>query len=342
MSDKLNEEGFAKFHKEGSANNANFFREQLAKNDLVAAPMAGITSAPFRLILRDFFDGLTYTEMVSVEGVKRDNPFSTEYLDILPTDRPVVVQLFGGNPESYPEAAAVAERYSNPDAFDINMGCPMKKVVKTGGGSALLRDLPNVKAIISTMRRATKKPFSVKIRVGWDDNTPVYKEILDIAQSEGADALILHGRTRNQMFGGEIHYYAIEELVARATIPIIGNGNVVDYESYMRMKATGVDGVMIGRGMMNAPWIFKAIREQKSPQDYLTPPEMYDLLIKLYKTMTDHASANPNKQGHYLNIIKKYAVWFSKGMEDAANFRVNVYKSQDEESFMRLMEFFRQ
>jgi nifR3 family TIM-barrel protein len=303
--------------------------------------MAGISSAPFRLILREFFDGLAYTEMVSVEGVKRDNPFSTEYLDILPNDRPVVAQLFGGNPDSYQEAAEVATKYSNPDAFDINMGCPVKKVIKSGGGCALLRDLDRVRAIISSMRKGTTKPFSVKIRVGWDESTPVYNEILDIAQSEGADAIILHARTRSQMFGGRIHYEALADMAARATIPVIGNGDVTDVESYRRMKETGVDGVMIGRAMMHAPWVFKVIREGRDSQDYLAPIELYELIFRLYHKMQQHASANENKQGHYLNIIKKYAVWFSKGLPEAANFRAEIYKNSDEESFLNLMEFFK-
>ncbi len=316
----------------------NFFREQLAGNDLVAAPMAGISSPPFRLLLREFFDGIVYTEMVSVEGVRRDNPYSTEYLDIMKGDRPVVAQLFGGNPEAYPEAACVAERYCAPDGFDINMGCPVKKVIKAGGGCALLTDLPRIAKIIRAMRSGTERPFSVKIRVGWDESKPVYREILDIAESEGADALILHARTRTQMFGGRIHYEALADLTSRATIPIIGNGDVSDYESYKRMKETGVDGVMIGRAMMHAPWVFKAIREEKPPQGYLSPPELRLLLLKLYGFMLEHAGENPNKREHYLNIIKKFSVWFSKGLRDAALFRAEVYKSADETVFLALLE----
>ena len=153
----------------------NFFRNRLAANDLLAAPMAGITSAPFRLFLREFTDGIVYTEMASVEGVKRCNPHSMGYLDIIDGDRPVVAQLFGGNSDSYFEAVLAAERYSAPDGYDINMGCPVKKVIKAGGGCALLMDLPKAAKIVRAMRRGTERPFSLKVRLGWDDDKPVYR-----------------------------------------------------------------------------------------------------------------------------------------------------------------------
>jgi len=316
----------------------NFFKDRLAKNDLLAAPMAGITSAPFRLFLREFTDGIVYTEMASVEGVRRANPCSMEYLDILDGDRPVVAQLFGGNFDYYSEAVTAAERYSAPDGYDINMGCPVKKVIKAGGGCALLTDLPKAVKIIRAMRSGTERPFSVKIRIGWDESKPVFREMLDIAESEGADALILHARTRTQMFGGAIHYDALADLASVASIPIIGNGDVTDYESYARMKKTGVSGVMIGRGMMRAPWIFKAIKEGKDPQNYYTPLECRHLLLKLYGKMLEHAAERQNKREHYLNIIKKFAVWFSKGLENAGQFRAEVYKSTEEKKFLELLE----
>lgn len=301
--------------------------------------MAGISDPPFRLLLREWFDGIAYTEMVSVEGIRRNNPQSTCYLDTLDSG-PTVAQLFGGNPDSYPEAVDVAMEYKKPDAFDINMGCPVKKVVKTGGGSALLRDLPKIKEIVRAMRRNTEVPFSIKIRTGWDEATLVYKEIQDIAESEGADALILHARTRSQMFGGRINYDALAEIASRATIPVIGNGDVHDYESYRKIKETGVHGVMIGRAMMHAPWVFKAIRENKDPQGYLSAREKHAVILKLYGHMLDYANDDANKRLHYLNIIKKISVWFSKGLRDAAVFRAGVYKNTDETCYLDLLDRF--
>jgi len=255
-------------------------------------------------------------------------------------DRPVVAQLFGSNPDSYPKAVNAAEGYSAPDGYDINMGCPVKKVIKNGGGCALLTDLPKITEIIRTMRSGTERPFSVKIRTGWDESKPVFREILNIAESEGADALILHARTRTQMFGGSVHYDALADLSSAASIPVIGNGDITDYESYTRMKKTGVSGIMIGRGMMRTPWIFKAIKEGKDPQNYFSSVQLRSVLLKLYDKMLEHAGEKLKKQEHYLNIIKKFAVWFSKGFENAGQFRAEIYKRNDEKMFLELLERF--
>jgi tRNA-dihydrouridine synthase len=165
-------------------------------------------------------------------------------------------------------------------------------------------------------------------------------EMLDIAQSEGADAIILHARTRSQMFGGRIHYEALAEMVSAAKIPVIGNGDVSSLETLRLMQETGVDGVMIGRAMMHAPWVFAALKEGKEPEGYLQPAELYTLLLRLYSLMKEHAGDNPNKQMHYLNIIKKYSVWFSKGLPEATTFRTMVYKNIDEAYFLNLLEEF--
>ena len=315
----------------------NFFADELAKNDLVAAPMAGISTAAFRLLLREWTKGLIYTEMVSVEGTSRANPNTLVYLDIL-DDGPTVAQLFGGNSTAYKMAAEFAEKHSKPSAFDINMGCPVKKVIKSGGGSALLRDTAKIAEIIRSLRSGTKLPFSVKIRTGWDEKSPVYLEILDTAQSEGADALVLHGRSRPQMFGGQVNYEAIAQAVSAAKIPIIGNGNVTDYASYLKMKETGVQGVMIGRGMMHAPWVFEAIRKKASPQSYYSPQKLYEILLRLRDHMRLHAGDDKLKSLHYFNILRKYSVWFSKGLENAAVYRAEVFKNNKEEDFLKLMK----
>jgi nifR3 family TIM-barrel protein len=317
------------------------FREILQKNIFVSAPMAGFTSAPYRRLLRGLFGGIIYTEMTSAEGLARNNPGSREFLDMTDDCRPCVLQLFGGNPESYPGAVRFAEEYAAPDAYDINMGCPVRKVLKTGGGAALLGNLNTLKEIVRAVRGATQKEFSIKIRLGLDEKTLVYKEILAIAEGEGVNALAVHARTKRQMFGGEVHYDALAELAAWAKIPVIGNGSVADTESLARMKETGVAGVMIGRGALHAPWIFKALSEGKDPGGYLTGKEILALLEQLYDYMLIHAGENTRKKTHYLNVLKKFSVWFSKGLENASEFRTNIYKGDGEEMFFKtLREFF--
>jgi nifR3 family TIM-barrel protein len=316
------------------------FREELKKNRLAAAPMAGITSAPFRRLLRDFFNGIIYTEMVSAEGLTRNNAGSLEFLDMIAETRPSVVQLFGGKPESYPRAIRFVEEYAAPDAYDINMGCPVRKVLKTGGGSALLNDLDTLKKIVRAVRGATEKEFSIKIRLGSDEKNLVYKEILAIAEGEGVNALVVHARTRRQMFGGVINYEALSHLSAAAKIPIIGNGGVENLESLARMEETGVSGVMVARAAMRMPWIFKAFGEGKEPSGYLAKGEIYPLILKLHEYMLLHAGDNERKKNHYLNILKKFSVSFTKGLEGSAEFRVKVYQKSDEEYFFRVLEDF--
>ena len=254
---------------------SDFFKKNLLENDLVAAPLAGYSHMPYRRLLRNFFDGIVYSEMISVEGLARRNKETLEYLDRKEYESPLVFQLFGGKPESYPEAVKVAENEAQVDAFDVNMGCPVKKVIKAGGGCSLLGDLGRIKAIVQNIRKSTDKPFSIKIRIGLDQKNLVYNEILKIAENEGVNALIVHARTKSDMFGGTVRLDILQELAENSKITLIGNGGVADYDSYLKMKATGVDGIMIGRAMMKAPWVFEVIKnKQNNVYSYLSPAEI--------------------------------------------------------------------
>ena len=290
---------------------SDFFSSNLLKNDLVAAPLAGYSHMPYRRILREFFDGIIYSEMISVEGLSRRNKETMEYLDRKDYESPLVFQLFGGKPESYIEAVKVAENEVQVDAFDVNMGCPVKKVIKAGGGCALLNDLDRIKAIVQNIRKSTTKPFSIKIRIGLEQKKLVYDEILKIAENEGVDALIVHARTKSDMFSGTVRLDILEEMAANAKIPIIGNGGVLDYDSYKKMKETGVAGVMIGRAMMKAPWVFEVIKNKQN---------------NVWEHMLEHTKGRNMKETHYMHVLKKFAVWFCKGLDNASDFRVNIYK----------------
>lgn len=306
---------------------SDFFSSNLLKNDLVAAPLAGYSHMPYRRILREFFDGIIYSEMISVEGLSRRNKETMEYLDRKEYESPLVFQLFGGRPESYIEAVKVAENEAQVDAFDVNMGCPVKKVIKAGGGCALLNDLDRIKAIVQNIRKSTDKPFSIKIRIGLDQKKLVYNEILKIAENEGVNALIVHARTKSDMFSGTVRLDILQEMAENAKIPVIGNGGVVDYDTYKQMKETGVSGVMIGRAMMKAPWVFKVIKEkQNNVYTYLTPDEIGSILNKLWEYMLEHTNGRNMKETHYMHVLKKFAVWFCKGLDNASDFRVNIYK----------------
>jgi len=305
----------------------NIITETLKKNILVSAPMAGVSTPAFRLAVRDYFDGLLFTEMVSVEGLIRSGRKTMQYLEITDKDTPVALQVFGSKPESIHDAIKVCDEESNADIYDINMGCPVKKVLKSGSGAALLKDSDKIRDIIRAARKATSKPLTVKIRLGWDRESINYPEVIKIAAGEGADAVSVHGRTKTEMFSGDVDYAMIADAVRLSPIPVIGNGNVVDIETFTKMKETGAAGVMIGRGMMKAPWIFKALSEGKDPDGYLTPAEIHKLIYKLvtYETMF-------REEKFCIDSVKKYAVWFTKGLSESTAFRTEIYtvKSMDD------------
>ena len=318
---------------------SDFFKKNLLENDLVAAPLAGYSHMPYRRLLRHFFDGIIYSEMISVEGLARRNKETLEYLDRKEYESPLVFQLFGGRPESYPEAVKVAENEAQVDAFDVNMGCPVKKVIKAGGGCSLLGDLGRIKAIVQNIRKSTNKPFSIKIRIGLDQKNLVYNEILKIAENEGVDALIVHARTKSDMFGGTVRLDILQELSENAKITLIGNGGVADYDSYLKMKATGVDGIMIGRAMMKSPWVFKLIEEKRNDlYKYMTPEKTAEILHILWDYMLEHTKGRSMKETHYMHVLKKFAVWFCKGFDKASDFRVNIYKTNNIDEVLSLID----
>ncbi len=322
---------------------SDFFKTNLLKNDLVAAPLAGYSHLPYRRILRKFFDGIIYSEMISVEGLARRNKETMEYLDRIETDSPLVFQIFGGKPENYGEAVRVAENECQVDAFDVNMGCPVKKVIKAGGGCSLLGDLGRIQAIVSNIRKSTDKPFSIKIRIGLDQKHLVYKEILNIAENEGVNALIVHSRTKSDMFGGTVRLDILKEIAETAKIPIIGNGGVAGFDTYKEMKETGVTGIMLGRSMMKAPWVFKAIKEKVSDKDlynFLPSSEIGNLLIEMWGYMLEHTRGRGMKETHYMHVLRKFAVWFCKGQDMAAEFRTNLYKTNGIDEVLDLIRQF--
>jgi len=317
-----------------SSSKHNFYKDILAKNDLVAAPMAGITNIPFRKIIRKYFDGLIFTEMVSTEGVSRNIDKSLKLAKITDSDKPVIIQLFGKNPQSFGESVKILEDKFDATGYDINAGCPVKKVIKSESGAYHLKDLKNLQSIIATLRRSTDKPISLKTRLGYEKNNFVYKEVLNICHNEGVDALIIHGRTKADLFSGKIYYEKISEIVQLSKIVVIGNGNVTDYESYLEMKKTGVDGVMIGRKMMKSPWIFKTIKSY--PEKYFPDKkELYNLILEIAEYEKEYRG-----EKYYLEVVRRIAVSFSKGLDNSNDFRKKVYDSKTDKEFFDLLYAF--
>lgn len=296
------------------------------KNNLILAPMAGITNLPFRLLARDEGASLCFTEMVSVNGLVREGRKTFELLRSRPEDRPLGIQLFGDDPRLIAEGARMVEEHG--DLIDINMGCPVKKVVGTGAGSALLREPAKVRAIIRETRRATQLPLTVKIRSGWVCEEANFLEIARIAEDEGCDAITLHPRSRSQMFEGHSDWQKIAEMKRSVKIPVIGSGDLFTAADVTAMLAeTGCDGVMVARGALGNPWIFRqslALLEGGEPAAP-APEERLRAALRHLELFTELSGERVA-----LREMRKHFGWYSHGLAGAAQFRkaVNIIEGK--------------
>lgn len=311
---------------------------ELAEN-LLLAPMAGITNLPARILAREQGAALCFTEMISVNGLVRDGKKSFELMRSRAEDRPLGVQLFGDDPELLAEGARLSEDYA--DLIDINMGCPVKKVVGGGAGSALLQSPEKIRAIVRAVRSATKLPLTVKIRSGWGTDSINYLTVARIAEAEGADAVTLHPRTRNQMFEGHSDWSHLTELKKSLNIPLLGSGDLFTAADVVAMlKQTGCDGVMIARGALGNPWIFRQVMELRNGVEAvpIPPAERFAVAMRHLELFTVDS-------GERLAVreMRKHLCWYARGICGAAQFRgaVNRLDSKAElETAMR--EFFLQ
>jgi len=306
------------------------------KNRVFLAPMAGITNLPMRLMARDFGASLTFTEMVSVNGLTREGRKSFDLLKSVPADRPVGMQLFGDDADMLAEAARLVEEYG--DLIDINMGCPVRKVVGTGAGSALLKEPLKVARIIRSVRSATRLPFTVKIRTGWVCGDDSFLEIGRIAQEEGCDAVTLHPRSRAQMFEGRANWSKIARLKEALDIPVVGSGDLFSGADVAAMlEETGCDAVMIARGAMGNPWIFRESLELLGGQKPAAPSAAERLAAA-----SRHLVLFSELEGDRVALIemRKHLSWYSKGLPGAAQFRAAVNRIEDPCELSGAMESF--
>jgi nifR3 family TIM-barrel protein len=302
-------------------------RLSLAHN-VVLAPLAGITNLPFRLLCRRNGAALAFTEMVSVNGLVREGAKTLALLKSCPEDRPLGIQLFGDTPQSLAEAARMVAEYG--ELLDINMGCPVRKVVGTGAGSALLRNPAGIAAIVRSVRAATSLPLTVKIRSGWHCGDDTYLEVGRIAEAEGCDAVTLHPRSRSQMFSGRADWSQIARLKECLSIPVIGSGDIFSADDCRAMMAeTGCDGVMIARGSLGNPWIFRQILELEE-QGAVTPASAAERAA----AMRQHLELFMRESGEAVAAreMKKHIGWYARGFAGAADIRreANSIRSVDD------------
>ena len=289
------------------------------KSNIFLAPMAGITNLPFRTLVREFGCSLAFTEMISAAGLVRNTGKSYRYLDSSPDDRPLGVQIFGSDTDVLAEAAQIVTD-RGADLLNINMGCPTKKVVRAGAGAALMKSPARVAFILRAVRKTTSLPLTVKIRSGWHHDDMKAVEIARIAEDCGVDTVILHPRSAEQGFSGSADWGIIEKVKKNLHIPVIGNGDIRSAEDALRMmNTTGCDGIMVGRGVLGNPWIFKDITLCFGGQDVFPSPSLSEreIIIKRHLNMeTDYAG-----EGFKVRSFCKHLLWYTKGLRGSFQFR---------------------
>jgi nifR3 family TIM-barrel protein len=306
------------------------------QNNLILAPMAGVTDLPYRKICKEHGCGLVCTEMVSAKAILYGNKNTIKLLEIDEDEKPVSLQLFGANPDIIAEMAAKVSE-ENIDIIDLNMGCPVPKVVNNGEGSALMKNPKLVEEILTKLVKASKKPVTVKFRKGFDDNLVNAVEIAKIAEASGVAAVAVHGRTREQYYSGKADWNIIKQVKENIKIPVIGNGDVFTPEAAKDLiEFTGCDGIMVARGAQGNPWIFS--RTIKYLETGILMPE--PTLQEIYQTMITHAKMLVKYKGEYTGVreMRKHASWYTKGLYNMAKFRKEINET---ENLDQLLELFR-
>ena len=292
-------------------------------NNIFLAPMAGITDIAFRLICKEFGCGLVYTEMVSAKGIYYKSENTVALAEIDEKERPVTVQIFGSDAEIMAYAAIQLEK-GGADIIDINMGCPTPKIVNNGDGCALMKNPKLAGKIIDAVVKAVKIPVTVKIRKGWDEKSINAQEIAYIAQENGAKALALHGRTREQFYSGKADWNIIRKVKEDLSIPVIGNGDVYSpQDAKNMMEETGCDALLIGRGAQGNPWIFQRTLEYLKNKTILPEPPMEERV----NMIIEHMDRLIKLKGEYVGIkeMRKHIVWYLKGLPNSSKLKNQVF-----------------
>ncbi len=288
------------------------------KNNVLLAPMAGITDKPFRIICKEMGAGLATTEMISAKAIFYNDAKTKKLYNLEGEKGPICIQLFGSDIEAIKYATQEIDKIA--DIIDFNMGCPAPKIVKNGDGSNLLLHLDLLEKIVRTIRENTNKPITFKIRKGWDENNIVAVDVAKIIEKAGGSAIIIHGRTRKEFYSGNADWDIIKEVKQSVNIPVIGNGDIIDEETAEKMFSyTGVDGIMIGRAAFGNPWIFREIIHYLETGEKLQKPT----LEEKYKMMIRHINMEIEERGEEVAIkeMRKQLSWYIKNLKDASQER---------------------
>ena len=294
------------------------------ENNVFLAPMAGITDMAYRAICKQFGCGLTYTEMVSVKGLYYKSENTKDLMALAPEEKPAAIQIFGSDPDILASIAAEVQA-AGADIIDINMGCPTPKIVRNGDGSALMQKPELVAEIVKKVTAAVTIPVTIKIRKGWDQNSVNAVEIAQAAEENGAMAVTVHGRTREQFYTGQADWDIIKKVKESLRIPVIGNGDIVSPETAKEMlEHTGCDAIMIGRGAEGNPWIFKRVIEYLKSGRILPEPSYKEKL----EMATYHLEQTILLKGEDVGVkeMRKHIAWYLKGLPGSSTIKSEVFK----------------
>jgi tRNA-dihydrouridine synthase B len=309
--------------------------EYLKTNPFVLAPMAGITDVAFRSFMREMDCGVVVTELVSSNGLKYASDRTRALMRFEEIQHPVGIQLFGEVPENLAESARIVQDMG-ADFVDLNFGCPVPKVVKSGGGAAILKDLNQLAHVLKTVKSAIEIPLTIKIRTGWDDNNRNAADVARIAYEEGITWVAIHGRTRAQGYSGRADWDFIAQVKRESKIPILGNGDIqTASEAVEKLKQTGCDGVLIGRGCLKNPWIFRQAMAIYAGRETSAKEPFQIVFGRLHEHLKRHFN-----QRLVMLQLKKFAAWYSTGYPGAAHFRKQLFQSTTYEQILETIEIY--
>lgn len=312
------------------------------KNQIVLAPMAGISNTSYRKIIKEMGAGLIYAEMVSDKAMCFGNAKTLDLLKMSEEERPIAQQIFGSDIDSFVMAAKKIEEVMHPDIIDINMGCPVPKVaIKNQAGSALLKDPDKIGRIVSAVVNAVSVPVTVKIRSGWDDAHKNAVEVAKVCESAGASAITIHARTRAQGYSGEADWNMIKEVKQAVSIPVIGNGDVTSAKKAKEMlETTGCDAVMIGRGVLGNPWLIKECVEYLE-DDKLPEPVSYEEKVAMMRRHYE-LLVKDKSDAQALLEIRSHIIWYLKGMPESKRIKESICKCKTTEEMFKIIDDYAQ